>query len=111
MKRVQVDIGVHTADAEDVAVQLHGDRLLLTYVDWRERPQRKMFVDVLAFRWQEPELDELRDDVVYEVVGSPWLERQCELQAVSIEERAHYELRFNACGVLDVVCRRDRGAE
>ncbi len=107
MNCIQVDIGVHTADAEDVAVQFTKGDLVLTYVDWQERPRRKEFVGVLAFRWQEFDEEGIRDDVVYEVVNSDWLERQCELQAVRSSDHVHYKLCFNACGTLDVLCRRD----
>ncbi len=105
---VQVDIGVHTADAEDVAVQFSSGDLVLTCVDWQEQPRRTVFVDVLAFRWQEFDEEGIRDDVVYEVHDSDWLARQAKLQAVEVEAYVHYKLCFNACGTLDVLCRRGR---
>jgi hypothetical protein len=106
MTFVQVDIGVHTADAEDVAVQFSSGDFVLTFVDWQEQPRRKVFGDVLAFRWQEFDEEGIRDDVVYEVRDSDWLARQARLQAVEAEGYAHYKLCFNACGTLDVLCRR-----
>ena len=106
MTFVQVDIGVHTADAEDVAVQYSLGDLVLTFVDWQEQPRRKVFGDVLAFRWQEFDEDGIRDDVVYEVKGSDWLARQAQLQGVASDGYVHYKLCFNACGCLDVLCRR-----
>ncbi len=107
MKYVQVDIGVHTADAEQVAIQFSEDALIVTYIDWQEQPQQKEFLEVLAFRWQEFDEGKMRDDVVYEVMDSPWLVRQCQLQGNPAVRYAHYTLCFNACGALDVLCRRE----
>lgn len=73
MTFVTVDIGVHTADAEDVAVQFTSGDLVLTFVDWQEQPRRKVFGEVRAFRWQEFDEEGIRDDVVYEVRDSDWL--------------------------------------
>ena len=106
MKFVQVDIGLHTADAEEVAVQFSSGDLVLTFVDWQEQPRRKVFSDVLAFRWQEFDEEDIRDDVVYEVKDSDWLARQARLQGVETDGYVHYKLCFNACGTLDVICCR-----
>ncbi len=109
MTFVQVDIGVHTADAEDVAVQFSSGDIVLTFVDWREQPQRTVFNDVLAFRWQEFDEEGIRNDVVYEVEQSSWLARQAQLQGVPSAGYVHYKLCFNACGALDVLCKRIGG--
>jgi hypothetical protein len=106
---VQVDIGVHTADAEDVQVHFSSGELVLSFVDWQEQPRRKVFADVLAFRWQEFDEESIRDDVVYEVERSDWLARQARLQGVPGDDYVHYKLCFNACGMLDVLCRRTKG--
>lgn len=109
MTFVQVDIGVRTADAEKVAVQFSSGDLVLTFVDWREQPRRAVFTDVLAFRWQEFDEQGIRDDVVYEVEQSDWLARQTQLQGVPGAGYVHYKLCFNACGTLDVLCKRVGG--
>lgn len=70
MRCIQVNIGVHTADAEDVAIQFSSGDLALTFVDWQKQPRRRVFGDVLAFRWQEFDEAGIRDDVVYEVEDS-----------------------------------------
>lgn len=101
----EIDIGVPTADAKDVALQFSRGELVLSFVDWREQPRRVTFAEVLAFRWQELDDDTPRDDVAYEVTDSDWLTRQTELQAVEPEGYIHYKLCFNACGCLDVLCR------
>jgi hypothetical protein len=122
MTLVARDLGIVTADAEQVRLQFDAGALVLSFADMHDRPRQLTFADVLAFRWQE--LDEaglvnhearapegragVRDDQTYEVVGSAWLARQAELQAVSVGDYAHYMLCFNACGVLDVLCRRVR---
>ena len=80
--------------------------LALTFVDWQEQPRRAAFADVLAFRWQEFDERDIRDDVVYEVTDSEWLARQAKLQAVEAEGYVHFKLCFNACGTLNVLCRR-----
>jgi hypothetical protein len=106
MNFVEADLGVFTADAENVSLRFEAGELVLTYIDWQERPRCTSFRGVLAFRWQEFDEESIRDDASYEVVGSPWLERQCRLQSVPARDCAHYKLCFNACGTLDVLCRR-----
>ena len=106
MRYVEANLGVSVADAESVTLRFEARTLLLAFVDWQEQPRSLVFHDVLAHRWQE--LDEAvpRDDTTFEVVESPWLARQAELQAVQSEDYAHYLLCFNACGALDVLARR-----
>lgn len=99
-------VGVHTADAEAIELAFVRGDLVVRYVNWKEEPCVATFVDVLAFRWQEFESDAPRDDTTYEVLGSEWLQRQAQLQAVEASAHAHYRLCFNACGMLDVLCRR-----
>ncbi len=107
MTCVATNIGIHTADAEAVAVRFTGAELHLTFTDWQEQPRAFTFDDVLAFRWQEFAEQGIRDDMTYEVTESPWLAEQATLQAVPADEYAHYKLCFNACGVLDILCRRE----
>ncbi|XAL99352.1 hypothetical protein OT109_17450 [Phycisphaeraceae bacterium D3-23] len=111
MKHLQVDLGFSTADAERVQLSFDGSDVQLTFVDWQEVPRDHSFLEVLGFSWSE-ELDDssIRDDVVYEVVDSPWLASQLELNAIDDPySYVHYKLCFNACGVLDVLCKRDAG--
>ena len=96
---------LHTADAEEVAVQLSSRGLVLPFIDCQERPRRAVFTNVLAFRWQEFDEKDIRDDVVYEVRDSGWLAQQAKLQAVDVEGYVHHKLCFNACGTLDLLCR------
>lgn len=108
MHCVVANLGVSTADAEQVEFRYEKGNLFLRFVDWREQPRELVFQDVIAFRWQEldePELD-IRDDTTYEVVDSEWLSRQAQLQAADCENHAHYKLCFNACGALDVLAKR-----
>jgi hypothetical protein len=110
MHYVERNLGVNTADGERVHLSFDGD-LLLSFVDWCEQPCQATFRDVLAFRWQELDAKVPRDDTTYEVVDSDWLAHQAKLQALDPAAFVHYLLCFNACGALDVICRRPRGPE
>jgi hypothetical protein len=106
MELIEADLGVVTADAEQVALRFEAGAHVLTYLDWQEHPRRASFRGVLAFPRQELDAEGLRDDARDAVVGSPWLERQCSLQSVPAGEFAHHKLCCNACGALGVLCRR-----
>ena len=105
-----VDLGVVTSDAENVTLGLTNGDLTLAFVDWQEAPHQLVFREVLGFRWQETDEEELgqaiRDDATYEVLNSAWLHRQAERQGERADEYAHYVLCFNAIGALDVLARR-----
>jgi hypothetical protein len=107
MAYMQVHLGVTTADAEDVEIMFSNMELTLKFFDYQRKPCQLVFVDVLAFRWQE--LDDappdLRNDATYEVTESQWLERQAQCQAADSYNYKHYMLCFNACGVLDVLSK------
>jgi hypothetical protein len=106
MKYVQASLGLHTAEAEKVAISFADGELRLSFVDWQGQRGSATFSDVLAFRWQELDDPVPRDDSTFEAVGSPWLERQAKLHGVRGDNYAHYVLCFNACGALDLVARR-----
>jgi hypothetical protein len=106
MRYQERNLGVSTADAEDVCLRFDSSELILSFTDWQAKHQELCFADVLAFRFEELDEASIRDDTTYEVLDSPWLARQAELQAVSLTGLAHYKLCFNACGALDVLCRR-----
>jgi hypothetical protein len=103
MQFVAKNLGVTTADGEDVRLQYDGDKLLLTFVDWQDHLCEMVFREVLAFRWQESAEEEIRYDTTYEVLASPWLEEQARVHGVNANGFAHYKLCFNACGTLDIV--------
>lgn len=106
MRRIEKNLGVATADGENVNLRYDGNDLILAFTDWQERPQGLIFRDVLAFRWQELDEEGVQNDRTYEVVDSPWLQSQAVLQAVPASEFAHYTLCFNGSGVVDVLARR-----
>lgn len=106
MQYVQCPLGFSTADAEQVRLRFDQSDLILSFRDWQEIEREFTFKEVLAFRWQEFDESNIRDDTTYEVLDSPWLTRQAKLQVVAPAEFAHYAICFNACGVLDVLCRR-----
>jgi len=75
------------------------------------QPVEVLFVDSLAFRWQEGFVDHEHDDDTYEVINSAWL---AEIQAQNEVEREfedyrHLRLNFNEGGdgsaYLEVICR------
>ena len=103
----QVDLGFSTADGEQMRLAFDGADLTLSFHDWRGQPVAAVFRDVLAFRWgQEVSADVPRDDIAYEILGSPELGRELQLNGLTdAVGYAHYKLCFNACGVLDVMCR------
>lgn len=110
MNIIPVNLGIAIADAENVAIRFAEGDLTLTFVDWQERPCELIFSEVLAFRWQEFDEEDLRDDTTYEVRDSPWLNRQALLQAEDVSKHAHYKLSFNTCGSLDILALRFAGA-
>jgi hypothetical protein len=105
MRYVEVNLGVSTADADNVDLHFDGSDLVLSFVDWQEVPRQLIFHDVLAFRWQDFDETGIRDDATYEVLESEWLAQQADLQGVkaAVENYTHYKLCFNAAGVLDVL--------
>ena len=106
MRYVEANLGVSTADAEQVVTRFESGDLHLSFVDWQEQPRSITFREVLAYRWQELDDAVPRDDTTFEAIDSPWLQRQAQLQGVPPNEFAHYVLCFNTCGVLDVLARR-----
>jgi hypothetical protein len=103
---IEVDLGISTADAESVELRFINADLHLSFIDWRDLPRQLVFRNVLAFRWQEFDENDIRNDAAYEVTESEWLARQADLQLVSSTEYAHYKLCFNAIGMLDVLASR-----
>lgn len=108
MDLIETHFGFSTADVEEIEVRFSNGDLLLSFRDWQEQQQAITFRDCLAFRWQESDEGDLRDDVCYEVRDSPWLARQAELQGVPRDNYGHYKLCFNGHGALDVLACRSR---
>ncbi len=101
------DLGFSTADAERVRLQFDGGDLTLDFVDWREAPVSVVFREAIGFRWNDEVewQDGVRDDGAYVVCGSSWLGSQARLCGEDSGAFRHLKLCFNACGVLDVLCR------
>lgn len=107
MDVIETSLGWPVADAEGVEVHTDRGDLVLRFVDWQERPVEHRFVDMLGFRWAgRPSVEVPRDDMSYEVVGSAWLANEAADDRCAPEDLVHYVLCFNACGVLEVLCRR-----
>ncbi|MBK7839072.1 MAG: hypothetical protein IPJ49_15660 [Candidatus Obscuribacter sp.] len=78
MHCIEPNLGVSTADADQIQLQFVKGDLSLTFLDWQEHQRKLVFQDVIAFKWQELDLSEfdIRDDTTYEVIDSVWLLRQ-----------------------------------
>lgn len=103
------DLGFHIADAEDVALEYDGERLVLRYADWQERPVQVAFEGAVAFRWQRAEHVRAgeRWDGTSVHADSPWLDEH-RRQGEATESHQHLVLNFNAAGRLDVICAASR---
>jgi len=68
--------GFSTADAEYPDFALSNGVLRVEFTDWREQRVVVEFAEVAGVRWQEagPHGPEERDDSVYEIMDSDWLE-------------------------------------
>jgi hypothetical protein len=94
-----------TADAEPPAFEFHSGHLTVRWTDWRQQIITILFSDALRFCWQiDPDpAPEIRDDQCYEVIDSPWSIQLSKLAAPATHH--HYQFRFNAVGVLDVLAK------
>lgn len=101
-----LDAGFSVADASYPAFSHREGEIELVFSDWRERPVRVRFTNAAGLKWQE--LDsagpEDRDDAVFEIFGSAWLERYLQSRARELaDELRHFRLCFNGSGVLDIL--------
>jgi hypothetical protein len=105
---IACNLGVSTADARHVRIEVDGARVIVRFVDWRDEPREVVFEDPLGVRWVPAgEANPPRDDMTYEVRSSPWLASASREHAVATEDYAHYQLGFNEVGmVLEVLARR-----
>jgi hypothetical protein len=106
-KAVEIDLGIHVADGEDLKLSYAGDDLVGSFRDWREVLSVFRCVGVIAFRWQPIEyfLEEERPDSTYEIMGSEWVRQHEEQGAIgSAQVARHFKLNFNAIGCLEVLC-------
>ncbi len=108
MHCIEANLGVSTADADQIQLQFVKGDLSLTFLDWQEHQRKLVFQEVIAFKWQELDLSEfdIRDDTTYEVIDSVWLLRHSQLSEATTDQYAHYKLCFNAHGSLDVISKR-----
>jgi hypothetical protein len=93
-----------TADVEHPSLEYRNGDLVLRFTNWQDKPIVVRFSDVVAFRWQDDEKlpSNVRDDMAYEVIHSPWLAELRELGA-AMSDSHHFKICFNVCGILDVV--------
>ena len=103
--------GFSTADAEYPDLTLNDGVLRLEFREWTEQVIVVEFDDVCAVRWQEVGYlgPEDREDSVYEIIDSDWLEAHLKGGARDPEEgHRHFKLGFNAYGPLEVLATRMR---
>jgi hypothetical protein len=98
--------GFSVADAEYPTINLRDGTLILGFIDWHENAIEVKFANVAGVMWQETDSagPENRDDSVFEIIGSSWLNEYLIQGARTLNDSLHhYRLCFNANGVLDVL--------
>lgn len=101
--------GFSTADAEQPALSLNNQTLVVEFVDWKEEKVRVVFSDVYGLKWQS--IEELLGAEPYdgscEILNSEWLAEHVRQSCIDNHggNHHHYRLNFNALGSLDVICR------
>ncbi len=105
-KLVWKNLEFSTADAENVELFFFdGTSLLLKFMDWQGQAFRVEFSEVIGFSWNEEELEhkQMKDDCVYEVINSSFLEKHKIIGNIyNSAYHKHYKICFNTCGILDV---------
>jgi hypothetical protein len=78
------------ADAEYPSLHLQAGILLVEFRDWQERNVRVRFSNAAGVKWQELDVagPDVRDDSVYEILGSLWLDDYVLTGARTSAERA-----------------------
>jgi hypothetical protein len=103
-----ISLGFTVADAQAPSLHLAEQRLLVSFVDWKDTRVEADFADVIALRWQEAEylIDDLeRYDSVHLVHDSLWLaEHERQQMTWANSNHRHLKLNFNAAGILEVLC-------
>lgn len=103
-----INLGFTVADAQAPSLQLADQRLLLSFVDWKDAHVEVVFNDVIALRWQEAEYvidDEERFDSVHVVHDSLWLsEHERQHMTWPDSNHRHLKMNFNAAGILEILC-------
>ena len=104
-----VDLGFVVADAEAPKLTLESQRLMVEFLDWRDRRVTVVFADCIALRWQEAERfvdDADRCDSTVMVHDSEWLQAHDRQGHTDMGGRLfrHLKLNFNAAGQLEVLC-------
>ena len=98
--------GFSVADAGYPSFTLNSGILLLEFIDWQARSVRVRFLNAAGVKWQElySRGPEKRDDGVYEIDASSWIEEYLSSYARTPDDHLrHFRLCFNASGVLDIL--------
>ncbi|VAW26820.1 hypothetical protein MNBD_BACTEROID06-477 [hydrothermal vent metagenome] len=108
-----INLGFTTADAERVTLSLLKGELNISFLDWQEKKVNVLFQDTLAVKWQEADSlgPEDRDDSTFVIKKSKWLKLHSDQNIFSESEKSnfqHLKLCFNACGVLEILCDKNK---
>lgn len=106
MPFIVTDLGFSTADAESVQIRHEGGNLILSFVDWQQRPVQYVFEDVIAYHWGHDSGEVPQDDQAYIILDSDWLTHEVTHCGVSPCDYIHFRLCFNALGILDALARK-----
>jgi hypothetical protein len=102
--------GFSVADASAPEMITAGGNLRIHFTQWNEQPAQVMFVDAVAHRWEQMEMEPLlegeRFDSTHIIHQSKWLQAHLDRREFAPEVGyKHYRLNFNAAGCLQVIAR------
>ena len=108
-----INLGFTIADAEQVSLSLSKGRLNISFLDWQEKKVNVIFQDTLAIKWQKADSlgPEYRDDTSFIIKNSEWLKLHSDQNIFNKSKKnnfQHLKLCFNACGILEVICDKNK---
>ena len=105
-----IDLGFSCADATNISFQYKNEDLVLSFLDWQEKPVSIRCKNLLGFKIQRAEYyisNSERDDSSYLVKDSNWVKAHVSQGSCTITEKYyHYKINFNACCVVEVLCTK-----
>jgi hypothetical protein len=105
-----IDLGVSIADASAPEMVTAGGNLRIHFAQWNSEPAQVLFVDAVAHRWEQMEMEPLLEgegfDSSHIIHQSKWLQAHLDRREFGPEVGyKHYRLNFNAAGCLQVIAR------
>ena len=109
-----INLGFSTADSEIVSIHnIDWHKIELKIIDWKEQKLKIIFNDVLAYSFQYFQTSDYRNDTIYIVNNSQWLQEQVKYFLDNypnevIDHIRHYKLCFNVDDQeLNIICSTD----